>query len=137
MDARPSISSDGEVIKERVRRKVKISKEVVPVIMLTLVTIRDKINELYDTIMDGKKFEESVNRDENMRPMPVFFMYDQTGNESAKIRNKRFSPIVPIMEYTMSNVATMLTVGLISKTIGNNTEEANERDGKKNQKELH
>lgn len=127
-----SFFNNGEVKSERLKRKAKIGKELTPVILLTLATIKDKINELYDVIMAGKHFEESINKGENMRPMPVFFMDDQMENSTRKIRNKRFAPLVPIMEYTVSKVATMLTAGLISEAIGDNVEEkADKKDMKK------
>lgn len=40
--------------------------------MLTLVTIKDKINELYEAVMEQNNFEDSVNKDDKIRPIPVF-----------------------------------------------------------------
>lgn len=51
-------------------------------------------------------------------------MYNQNGNEIKNIRQKRFAPIIPLMEYTLSKVAIAFTSGLISEMISNNTGEA-------------
>lgn len=55
-----AINSEESEVKDRVRRKVKITKEVIPVIMVTLITIKNKINEMYDAMVEKDKFDDAA-----------------------------------------------------------------------------